>query len=64
MFVIKRIFANLPFEGWVELHNNDFINDVQPNVWIKTNNIEDYCFINVTYKGIQHKLHISNIQFM
>lgn len=64
MFIVTRIFVNLPFEGWVELHHNDLINNIQPLVWVKSNNIEDYCFIEVIYKGIKHKLHIANIQFM
>ncbi|MBQ9658925.1 MAG: hypothetical protein IJV31_09225 [Clostridia bacterium] len=61
---VRRIFVNIALEGWVELNNNDFINNEKPFVWIQKNNIEDYSFICVHYQGIAHKVHVSQFQFM
>lgn len=64
MDIIRRIFVNLPFDGWVELNNNDFINNEQPYIWIQKNNIEDFTFVWVRYRGNAHKVHVSQFQFM
>ena len=61
---IRRIFVNLPFDGWVELTNNDTIFNEPAYTWMREHNIEEYQFIWLSYQGNGHKVHVSQLQFM
>lgn len=64
MYDIRRIFVNLPFEGWQELTQYDTIFNTPAYIWIKEHAIEDYQFIWISYEGNGHKIPVSQIQFM
>lgn len=63
MKTIDEIFVKIPLSKEISLKNTDYIFDKPCFEWIKTNNIEDYSFVDITVDGIEFKISTSNISF-
>ena len=59
----KRYFVKLLSNEYVELLNNDTIENLAPKVWFLKNDFSK-SFVNVKYKNTDYFVHISNIVAM
>ena len=59
----KRYFVKLLSNEYVELLNNDTIENLAPKAWFLRNTANGFSklFVNVKYKNTDYLVHISNI---
>ncbi|MEC0173017.1 hypothetical protein [Paenibacillus graminis] len=62
---MKQIYANL-LGNWVELTNEDgaTIMNEDPSTWIQEQNLHEFDFIWVGYRGRGYKIHVSQVQIL
>lgn len=58
---MEKIYANL-IGKWVELKENDTINNENPLLWIEEHNINDPQFITISHKNTGYRININQIQ--
>ncbi len=60
---MNKYFVNLATVGWVELHNNDLIDQKMPGIWFSKANTSEP-FVTIQYKNQSYRVHVSQLQSM